>query len=215
MTTKDSESILASYATYKELYASDNYKSAYQILAEFIKYLIVTEKKYSFSVSQLKKELNEVFGFQLPDAVIKSTIKKLEFVTRQQASGDYTVDYKNIKVDSGFTSYREKAERDNSFLTEELIKYAQNKTTDEELIQELVAYLLDKSNGGKYQEVISAFILENSENTKLVNQLNTIREGSILYMGLNCNISEIGSISQALVLYLDMEILFDIYGYNG
>lgn len=219
MAIKDSESVLASYVTYKELYASENYKSAYQILAEFIKYLIVTEKKFSFSVPRLKKELNDVFGFQLPDAVIKSTIKKLEFVQRQQTSGDYVVDYQNIKVDSEFATYREKAEKENSILTEELIKYTQEKTTDEidkeELIQELVAYLLDKSNGGKYQEVISAFIIENSNKLELVNQLNTIREGSILYMGLNCNISEIGSIPQPLVLYLDMEILFDIYGYNG
>ena len=50
-----SESILASYVTYKELYASDSYRSAYQILAEFIKYQIASEEIYSFSVPELKK----------------------------------------------------------------------------------------------------------------------------------------------------------------
>ena len=39
-----SESVLASYVTYKELYANNNYRSAYQILAEFIKYLISAEQ---------------------------------------------------------------------------------------------------------------------------------------------------------------------------
>ena len=67
-----SESILASYVTYKELYASDSYRSAYQILAEFIKYQIASEEIYSFSVPELKKKLKDTFGFQLPDAVIKT-----------------------------------------------------------------------------------------------------------------------------------------------
>ena len=36
-------SILASYVTYKELSQHGNYKSSYQILAEFIKYIIYEE----------------------------------------------------------------------------------------------------------------------------------------------------------------------------
>lgn len=122
-------------------------------------------------------------------------------------------------MNSKFSQYKEKAEKDNSILTERLIAYAAGKRQEsinrKELVQELIAYLLDESNGGKYQEDISAFIVENSEDKDIVKQLNTIREGSILYMGLNCNITETGSITHDLTLYLDMEILFDIYGYNG
>lgn len=214
-----SESILASYVTYKELYASDSYRSAYQILAEFIKYQIASEEIYSFSVPELKKKLKDTFGFQLPDAVIKSALKKLDYVERIQHREDYSVNRQNLKIDPQFIQYRERAEKENSALTERLLAYAEEKNqgriNKEELVQELVAYLLDESNGGKYQEVISTFILENSSDEVLVNQLNSIREGSILYLGLNCNISETGSITHELTLYLDMEILFDIYGYNG
>lgn len=32
---------------------------------------------------------------------------------------------------------------------------------------------------------------------------------------MNYNIDEIGSLKRDLTLYLDMEVLFDIYGYNG
>lgn len=74
------ESVLASYVTYKELYANDNYRSAYQILAEFIKYIIVTEEIYSFSIPGLKKRIQDIFGFQLPNAVIKAAIKKLNML---------------------------------------------------------------------------------------------------------------------------------------
>ena len=214
-----SESILASYVTYKELYANDNYRSAYQILAEFIKYIIYTEKIYSFSIPELKKKVHDVFGFRLPNAVIKSAIKKIDYVERIQNKDEYSVNWQNLKVDTKFLQYKEKAEKENTILTERLVLYAEKKKQNgvdrNEIIQELIAYLLDQSNGSKYQEVISAFILENSEDDDLVKQLNTIREGSILYMGLNCNITETGSITDNLTLYLDMEILFDIYGYNG
>lgn len=219
MTDIYSESVLASYVTYKELYANDSYRSAYQILAEFIKYVIASEEIYSFSVPELKKKIQDVFGFQLPNAVIKSAIKKIDYIEKIQNREDYSVNRQNLKVDFTFTQYKEKAEKENSILTERLISYADKKRQGginrKELIQELIAYLLDESNGGIYQEDISAFVLENSEDEELVKQLNAIREGSILYMGLNCNITETGSITHDLTLYLDMEILFDIYGYNG
>ena len=35
-----SHAILASYATFKELYNEGKYRSPYQILAEFIKYIV-------------------------------------------------------------------------------------------------------------------------------------------------------------------------------
>lgn len=214
-----SESVLASYVTYKELYANDNYRSAYQILAEFIKYIIATEEIYNFSVPELKRRIQAVFGFQLPNAVIKSTIKKMEYIEKIPCKEEYGVNRKNIKADERFFQYKTNAEKENAALTRKMIEYAEHheheNISKNELIQELIAYLLDESNGGKYQQIISAFILENSEDENIVKQLNAIREGSILYLGLNCNITETGSITKELTLYLDMEVLFDIYGYNG
>ena len=48
--------ILASYVTYKELSSHGNYKSPYQILAEFIKYIIYEKKLYAFSIGEIKRE---------------------------------------------------------------------------------------------------------------------------------------------------------------
>ena len=47
---------------------------------------------------------------------------------------------------------------------------------------------------------------------KITEYLNSVREEVILYTGLNYNIDEIGSLKRDLTLYLDMEVLFDIYG---
>lgn len=182
-----SESVLASYVTYKELYANDNYRSAYQILAEFIKYIIVTEDIYNFSIPELKRRLQDVFGFQLPNAVIKSTIKRIEYIERIPNKEEYGVNRQNVNVDKRFSQYKENAEKENAALAEKLVEYAEHRgqgiIPKKELTQELIAYLLDESNGGKYQEIISAFILESSEDKNIVRQLNAIREGSILYMG--------------------------------
>ena len=49
---------------------------------------------------------------------------------------------------------------------------------------------------------------------KITEYLNSVREEVILYTGLNYNIDEIGSLKRDLTLYLDMEVLFDIYGYS-
>lgn len=74
---------------------------------------------------------------------------------------------------------------------------------------------IDESNGNKYQEEISSFIIKKTDDKKITEYLNSVREEVILYTGLNYNIDEIGSLKRDLTLYLDMEVLFDIYGYNG
>ena len=85
------------------------------------------------------------------------------------------------------------------------------------LTQQLVSYLLEEvqKESGRYIGLISQFILQNENNESIQKQLNAIREGSILYVGLNHNISEVGSIGKPLTLFLDTEVLFDLVGYNG
>ena len=49
-----SESVLALYVTYKELYANNTYRSAYQILAEFIQFTIFKFMCFSGSMKRYK-----------------------------------------------------------------------------------------------------------------------------------------------------------------
>ena len=64
---------------------------------------------------------------------------------------------------------------------------------------------------GEFMELLRA----KSDDKKITEYLNSVREEVILYTGLNYNIDEIESLKRDLTLYLDMEVLFDIYGYNG
>lgn len=90
--------ILASYVTYKELSSHGNYKSPYQILAEFIKYIIYEKKLYAFSIGEIKSRVENEFEFYLPDAVLKSALRKIDFVT-YDATGNYCVIGEKIRVD--------------------------------------------------------------------------------------------------------------------
>lgn len=219
MYNDNNEFLMASYVTYKELYANDNCKSSYQILAEFIKYVISTEQIYSFSIPELRMKMQSVFGFEVPIAVLKSALRRIEFIHKIPNSEAYAVNRDEAIVDEKFSKYIANAERENGLLTKQLLCYAEKRrgksVCSEELIQEFVAYILDESNGNRYQDIISAFILENEKNKAIVSQLNAIREGSILYMGLNYNINELGSMQNDLTLFLDTEVLFNIMGYNG
>lgn len=75
--------------------------------------------------------------------------------------------------------------------------------------------MLDEDGDPQCQQVIGEFVLANENNKSTTDTISAIREGSILYSGLAFNISEFGSLSQPLTLFLDTEILFDIAGLNG
>lgn len=216
---KAPEIVMASYVTYKELFRGKKYKSPYQILAEFIKYIIIQEKIYQFSCLEIKKMIVDTFGFKLPNAVLKSALKKVECVEKNGQRDEYSVDYKKINVDSSFEMYKKNAEQENVRLMTKLVEFTEEKFCEkldeskkQELLVDFMAYLLDESNGGDFQDIISIFILKNQENKE---QIQAIREGCILYTGINYDINEVGSITENLTLYLDVEILFDLYGYNG
>ena len=212
--------ILASYVTYKELSSRGNYKSPYQILAEFIKYIIYEKKLYAFSIGEIKSRVENEFEFYLPDAVLKSALKKIDFVT-YDTTGNYCVNVEKVRVNGELKKYRNLAENTEISILEQLISFVEEKNyklnnrEKKELKRAFGSYLIDESNGNKYQEEISSFIIKKSDDKKITEYLNSVREGVILYTGLNYNIDEIGSLKKDLTLYLDMEVLFDIYGYNG
>ena len=52
-------SVLASYATLRSISESKKYQNIYQLLSEFIKYVIISEKKHVFTSSDMKKMLKK------------------------------------------------------------------------------------------------------------------------------------------------------------
>ncbi|HIS24170.1 MAG TPA: hypothetical protein IAD01_02065 [Candidatus Faeciplasma gallinarum] len=213
-------SIMASFATIKSLSDAKQYQSPYQILREFISYIILKDSLYSFSAIEMKNRLSSHFCFSIPEAIIKTALKNLPGATL--ANGIYNISQDEVCTDSLFGRTKTESDEYESRIIELLSEYISFRTGNnmisvDTLSQELTNFLVEDapSQSTKYSELIGEFILKNEQNREIQDGLDKIREGSILYIGLSHSIGETGSITKPLTLYLGTEILFSLVGYNG
>lgn len=219
MTFLNSTSQIAAFATIKSLSDEKRYQSPYQILGDFIKSILSDKSIFSFQSAEMKRMLFEKFGFDIPEAVIKTTVRKMPGITLSE--GVYSVSFSELELDSLFAEKQQEADKTNTNIIALLVEYIQERTGDQSvwidtLTQDLVSFLVGTPyDVGKYTDIIAEFILKNENNKEIQDFLNKVKEGSILYIGLNYNINETGSITKPLTLYLGTEVLFSLVGYNG
>lgn len=212
-------SILAAFATLKSLSDEKKYQSPYQILGEFIRYVITTVPLYRFSAIEMKGHLTEFFGFIIPEAVIKTSLKNIDGLSL--CDRIYNVSMNEIDTGREFEIKQKEANDCNFVIIQKLVQYISirtGKSVDEEILtKELINFLIEDTTytSSKYSGLIGEFILINEQNTEIQDNLNKIREGSILYLGLSYDIRETGGLKKPLNLFLGTEILFSLIGYNG
>lgn len=216
---ENTASILAAFATLKSLSDEKKYQSPYQILGEFIRYVITTVPLYRFSAIEMKGHLTEFFGFIIPEAVIKTSLKNIDGLSL--CDRIYNVSMNEIDTGREFEIKQKEANDCNFVIIQKLVQYISIRTgesVDEEILtKELINFLIEDTTyaSSKYSGLIGEFILINEQNTEIQDNLNKIREGSILYLGLSYDIRETGGLKKPLNLYLGTEILFSLIGYNG
>lgn len=217
---KDTTSIMASFATLKSLSDVKKYQSPYQLLREFVNYIILSDSLYSFSAVEMKNRLNSHFCFLIPEAVIKTALKSMSGTTL--VDGIYNISKAKVYTNEQFEEVKKESDEYETCIIKLLAKYISERTGNNEiskeiLSQELANFLLEdvSSHTAKYSDYIGEFVLKNEQDSKIQEGLNKIREGSILYMGLSHSMGEIGSITKPLTLYLGTEVLFSLAGYNG
>ena len=91
---KNTTSIMASFAILKSLSDAKKYQSQYQILREFIRYIIFNDALYSFSAIEMKSSLNSHFCFSVPEVAIKIALKNMPEATL--SDGTYDILRKNV-----------------------------------------------------------------------------------------------------------------------
>jgi hypothetical protein len=76
---------------------------------------------------------------------------------------------------------------------------------------------MDNGYSEKYSDLISGYVLTKEQDTNFRELLNSIKEGLILYQGINytADINQLGSWNNDLTIYLGTEHLFNALGYNG
>ena len=211
---------MASFATLKSLSDAKKYQSSYQILREFINYIIISDSLYSFSAVEMKNRLNSHFTFSIPEAVVKTSLKNMTGATL--TDGIYTISKTEVCSDKQFEETKRESDEYETRIIRQLSEYISVRTgntmiSEETLTQELSSFLVEdvSLHSTKYSELIGEFVLKNQHNKEIQDGLNKIREGSILYIGLSHSIGDTGSIAKPLTLYLGTEILFSLVGYNG
>lgn len=213
-------SLLASAALFRSLY--DNKKDIYDVISEFIRAYIILNSKWAFNATDCTNGVNETFGFDIPEAVIKTCLrnrlKKSGELSLKDGVFSVTSDFdKNNNIQSELNSSQGEYEE----VTQKLIEHAQRYTVDnidtEKLLNCLSSYLLNKNIPEDYLGYIAHFILKNENNPLFKEKLNRIEEGIILYTGIQYSpdLSYLGNWRGDLSIYLDTEHLFSATGLNG
>ena len=212
---------LASYAVYKELY--DSQKDSYDIIAEFIKSVLKKRNKRNITSQEVVTFLKEDFDFQIPESIIKTTLRtRLKF---KKLNGVFSsaVDY--ISEDLSIEIKQEQIIENNEHIIDNLFRYIEQeknitlKEKEKEHISQAFSSFLLNGNGldSNYYKDISSYIILNQSNVEFQKQLNTIKQGVILYSGIRYGeiTEKRKQLQNNLTIYLDTEIIFHIAGYNG
>ena len=209
---------LASYATYRQLY-NDGKSDSYVVIAKFIEHIIISNRMIRFDVGEISELLNKNFSFSIPSYVLQSAIGKISFVTKEERK--YVVKSKEfLEQNSAITQNLENANTSSQALTQKLLQYVKDNNylsvDKDELIREFSAFLLDEYSNGEYSSIFSKFVIENETDEIFLKNINQIKEGAILFSGLNYT-SDISKTTwnNNVFLYVGTEILFHLAGYNG
>jgi ribosomal protein S13 len=216
--------LIASVVVFKELH--DNNKDIYDIIEEFLKAAIITNKLWNFNSTQITALIETEFDFNLPEAVIRTTLKKRLIKSNflKFENGEYLVNNVDLKVNPEFevkyetkkTLYKETEDQFISFI--QLKREKKLKENEIENIRDNIKqYLLGNGINEEYTQEISSFIVQNKKNKEFQERLNDIKEGLVLYTGIRytADLNELGKWKNELTIFLDTEILFYFAGFDG
>lgn len=177
-------------------------------------------------LSEIACGVNTDFNFNLPAAVIRKTLIRMKGISHHNDE-KYSVDY-SLLANIDLSEIKNSSEAINGVLFS-LIAYVENKTDKnlseqekENLNNDFLKYVMHSSCSEINMKYISIFILENENDSSIVEIINAIKEGAIIYIGITTdlkiddnNIDNLGIWKKEITIFLDMEILFHLYGYNG
>lgn len=213
---------LASLAVFRELYNSE--KDIYGIISEFLKEIISANGKHQFTLNEITQLLNDTYDFKIPEAVIYTSLNRFKD-SLEKSYGLYTItNQKAFNVTGKLTFTHTAIQHNNGLIIENLFRFIAegkkillSKEEKEKIVNSFCSFIIDESTTQEYSEYVSAFIVKGKQEVPFTTQLNTIREGVVLYTGLkfNSSLNDLGSWNTELTIFIETEILFHFAGYNG
>jgi hypothetical protein len=210
------KNLISSLAVFRELYNIE--KNIYDVLKEFIKIIITDDGLFSFTSVEITNKLKATFDFKIPEAVVKTTLKRLPL---KREFGKYTVDQSTLILNQDISKISNDIQEHTSNLLSDLYRFIETKTnkflidSEKQVIEdEFYNFLLDETDTRNYSTYIASYIIE--KESELFDTIRIIREGLILYSGINYyDINNLGNWQDKLTIYMDTEVIFDMAGYNG
>lgn len=219
------KNLLASLALFSELYNSNNYKGLPEIIADFILNVVRIENCYQCNSIELKGFLKSHYGFDIPESVIRTTVRRLVksnkatinnrefyFLQESENTSSYQV---QVQIEDITNKQKELFEKLCLFIE----KKTNSKIQDESQVFRSFLHFLLESNGASeaYMDVISAFFISDEIDESTQDIITSIKEGVVLYQGITttANITDFGKWKSDLTIYLATEHLFNAVGYNG
>jgi len=217
---KQQSKCLASLAVFRELY--DSQKDVYGIISEFLKELIINSALHQFNLTEITNLLNETYDFNIPEAVVKTSINRLNFIKKNQ--GLYTAENIAQLKSNNILEKQLIIQQNNNLLIDGLFNFIKDskkvelsESEKEKIVNSFCSFILGETDEYEYSDFVSAYIITNNKNKEFIDQLNTIKEGVVLYSGIKytSNLNDIGSWNTELTIFIDTEVLFHFAGYNG
>ena len=216
----DKRKSMAALAVFRDLYNKN--RDIYSAIAEFIKLAIVENGIQTFELQSIINSIKENNGIELPIAVVKRSLCRLNFLEKKGAQ--YTIN-PNVRFDADqILNATKREDHENQFIIEQLNDYCESKmgrglSADEKtaLCNEFCAFVVDDTNAPVFGAYISEFVIKKSIDRDFVEQLNQIRQGVLIFVAFNYNTdyNTFDKIDVPINIYLDTEILFHLYGLNG
>ncbi len=173
-----------------------------------------------FTAIEMKNYLFDIFGFDLPEVVVKRATDTLSYTKKEK--GAFALEEKTRPINKIIDQTKIEVESQSSKILKRLVSYIKEREPDIELDlgaleQDFISFLIDNRQKvfAKHLNLIGEFIIASENDKELQECLDNIREGSILYIGINYNINDVGSLTKPLTLFLGTEVLFSLAGYNG
>lgn len=216
------KNLLASIAVFGELCNTE--QDVQSIIIEFIKSVYTFEKLWTLTTIEVVALLKKHFDFDFPEAVVKFCLNQMKKNKQvEKIGGQYRFIDANYDEDGLSKKIENKRELHRS-LEDSLINFYESETktkadltTKKELIENFLAYLFDNGVNERFSTVINTFVLKNSSDSDFKETLGQIKEGLIITTGLKytSDITSLGKWTDELNIYLDTEIIFNAFGYNG
>ena len=217
----DQTKCMASLAVFRDLYSKE--RDIYNVIGEFIKQIYVDHNIRSVvSICDIYNHLKNDYGFSVPTAVVQTSLKRIKGLKvsndRVAINDDFISEYSDVH--STISDNQDRNEK----ILDDFISYVEgkkgNKLADEEVTKakkSFCCFMIDEHLISAYSEYVSLFVVQHRNNPDFLHQIDSIREGLLIFVGLNYQSTgnQLDAFDTDLHIYLETEILFNLAGYNG